>query len=47
MGVTDARVERSNSGALKSFYSSFHRFAEKEIGAGMPDLAKLIRSYLD
>ena len=47
MGVTDTRVERSKSTTLKSFYASFHGFAQKEISAGMPDLAKLIRSYLD
>lgn len=47
MGVTDARVQRSSSGTLKSFYGNFRGFAEKEIGAGMPDLAKLIRNYLD
>lgn len=47
MSVTDARVERSQSSALKSFYASFHGFAEKEIGNGMADLAKLIRNYLD
>ena len=47
MQVTDARVERSSSATLKSFYGNFRGFAEKEIGAGMPDLAKLIRNYLD
>lgn len=47
MSVTDTRVERSKSGTLKSFYKSFRGFAEKEIGAGMTDLAKLIRNHLD
>lgn len=46
LGVADTRVAKSSNGALQAAYRRLRGGAEREIGAAVPALGRLIRGYL-
>lgn len=47
LGVTDARAGRVHNAAIKSVYARLRGGAENEVGAALPDFARLLARYLE
>lgn len=47
LSVTDARVEKTNNGLVRSSYGKFRKSVQSEVEAAVPDLARIIAKRVE
>ncbi|NEQ24654.1 MAG: hypothetical protein F6K28_37215 [Microcoleus sp. SIO2G3] len=45
LGITDARIEKSNNGIVRGAYNKFRKSAKSDVEDAVPGLAKIIDNY--